>query len=102
MSHSVHNKVSKLKRKGGGNIKFYGIDFGIQYIVFHDGEHEYSIHFKSDFFSGVKDVAFYKDGVFTEVAVNSTRPNIFGRIRYLTELTAMRVKRKLKNYKSLK
>ncbi|MCD3211818.1 hypothetical protein G8T71_10670 [Clostridium botulinum C/D] len=83
-------------------MKFFGIDFGIQYIIFETDEKQHIISFKTDLLGNLKDIEYGEGekgsmgGGVKEIKVISTRPNIFGRIRYLMEIIIRKTKRKLR------
>lgn len=82
-------------------MKWFGIDFGIQYIIFETDEKQHIISFKTDLIGNIKDVEYGEGkkgsmgGGVKEIKVISTRPNIFGRIRYLMDLTKEKIKVKM-------
>ncbi|MCY6958866.1 hypothetical protein [Clostridium brassicae] len=83
-------------------MKFFGIDFGIQYIIFETDGKQHIISFKTDLIGNIKDIEYAEGekgsmgGGEKEIKVISTRPNIFGRIRYLMEIIIRKAKRKLR------
>ncbi|MBU3222213.1 hypothetical protein [Clostridium algidicarnis] len=85
-------------------MKWFGIDFGVQYIIFEDDEKQHIISFKSDLIGNIKDVSYAEGekgsmgGGTKEIEIISTRPNIFGRIHYLMEIIIRKIKKKFRLY----
>ncbi|NFD30416.1 hypothetical protein EXN57_02630 [Clostridium botulinum] len=82
-------------------MKWFGIDFGIQYIIFETDEKQHIISFKNDLIGNIKDIEYAEGekgsmgcGV-REIKIKSTRPNIFGRMLYLVDLIKEKIKVKM-------
>lgn len=82
-------------------MKWFGIDFGMKYIIFETDEKQHIISFKTDCIGNIKDIEYAEGekgsmgGEVKEIKIKSTRPNIFGRIRYLMEIIIRKIKKKL-------
>lgn len=82
-------------------MKWFGIDFGVQYITFETDEKQHCISFKTDLIGNIKDIEYAegkKNSIvcgYKEIKIKSTRPNIFGRILYLIDLTKEKIKVKM-------
>ncbi|APC81197.1 TPA: hypothetical protein ACXDAZ_004110 [Clostridium botulinum] len=87
-----------VELKGSDNVKWFGIDFGIKYIIFETNEKQYIVDFKIDKLGNITNVGFAEGEIGSmvygerKIKIKSISPNTLGKIMYLMDLIREKTK----------